>query len=1041
MDYQRFISQLPSLYANWGQNTVYPNAQFQEVLNYVKGMTTANVVQLLNFAVECMEEDEVYCEVGCFQGATLIGALLGHPNKMAYAVDNFSENNTFEDSLDKLTENLLAYDLTDQVFFCNQDFEQFFLSLQEMQSEDRIGAYFYDGASDYRSVLMGLLLVKHFLADRALIIVNNSFSQAAEQAVWDFIATSGKSQLLLELPASKNSSFGNGLQIISWDVNQEEHLYESSKFLEARKKSIIQIIYGLELEEKKKKVDEIFHQALDLSFQNLDRAKEKYREVLLWDEKRAKAWHNLGMIYYNQEQYLEAFFNLSKAVELEPTKALYHYSIGLNLEKLNETEQAITAYKNSIQNDAGFLGAYINLGNILYNADEFKEAESIYQQAIKINPEHFGSHLNLGNIYLKRQQFEQAIQFYKQALELKPNQSDVLSSLGTAFSLKDDPVKAHLYFGGSFYAQGKYKEAIKEYQEFLKTEKGDEELYCILSECYKKAGSSDKSLEIIREGIKLYPQLPNLHRWLISFLQEFGFTQESIAVADEASSLFPDDLSLKIAGQLMLPILYQSEAEIDYYRERFSQGLNDLAQQVSLDPEAKINALVSVGWRTNFYLAYQCRNDVELQKQYGELVHKIMAANYPQWTQTRPIPPLSQGKKIRVGYVSAHIRNHNGANWALGWIKNFNKQDFEIYCYHTGKEKDFYTEKFRFYSDEFYHIPDNLEETCRQIIANNLHILVFTDIGMYPQTNQMAGLRLAPIQCTAWGHPVTSGSPTVDYYLSSELMEAEDAQEHYSEQLVRLPNIGLYYDKPVADQLEKTRSDYNLREDAIAYLSPQSTFKYLPQYDYIYAEIAKRVPHAQFAFISSPVSDRITEQFRKRLQAAFANVGLDSEEYCVIVPRQDRVGYSNLNSVSDIFLDTLNWSGGNTTLQAIAYSNLPVVTHPGKYMRGRHSYAFLKLLGVTETIAKSEEEYIEIAVHLGLNLGWREQIRQKMLQNHSSLYEDLTCVTALEDFFKRVVSEKPSYSQFYSGSSSLILPSGVIITLPPRASILLIANC
>ena len=54
----------------------------------------------------------------------------------------------------------------------------------------------------------------------------------------------------------------------------------------------------------------------------------------------------------------------------------------------------------------------------------------------------------------------------------------------------------------------------------------------------------------------------------------------------------------------------------------------------------------------------------------------------------------------------------------------------------------------------------------------------------------LAGLRLAPVQCNALGHPETSGYPTIDYYLSSALMESEDAQKYYTEQLVRLPNLG-----------------------------------------------------------------------------------------------------------------------------------------------------------------------------------------------------------------------------------------------------------
>jgi predicted O-linked N-acetylglucosamine transferase (SPINDLY family) len=121
------------------------------------------------------------------------------------------------------------------------------------------------------------------------------------------------------------------------------------------------------------------------------------------------------------------------------------------------------------------------------------------------------------------------------------------------------------------------------------------------------------------------------------------------------------------------------------------------------------------------------------------------------------------------------------------------------------------------------------------------------------------------------------------------------------------------------------------------------------------------------------------------------------------------LGYASLNLVSDIYLDTLSWSGGNSTLEAIA-CNLPILTCPGEFMRGRHSYGILKMLGVTETIAQTEAEYIDIAVKLGREPEWRNSIIQRMIERHSYLYEDKTCVKALEDFYLRVVQEGQSAS-------------------------------
>ncbi|MEM6402746.1 MAG: O-linked N-acetylglucosamine transferase, SPINDLY family protein, partial [Cyanobacteria bacterium P01_D01_bin.116] len=83
--------------------------------------------------------------------------------------------------------------------------------------------------------------------------------------------------------------------------------------------------------------------------------------------------------------------------------------------------------------------------------------------------------------------------------------------------------------------------------------------------------------------------------------------------------------------------------------------------------------------------------------------------------------------------------------------------------------------------------------------------------------------------------------------------------------------------------------------------------------------------------------------------------------------------------------------------------NLPIVTCTGEFMRGRHSDSFLKMLGVTDTIAMNEAEYIEIAVKLGMETNWRNIISQRMSDSHSNLYDDKDCVVGLEEFYKQVV--------------------------------------
>jgi predicted O-linked N-acetylglucosamine transferase (SPINDLY family) len=180
-------------------------------------------------------------------------------------------------------------------------------------------------------------------------------------------------------------------------------------------------------------------------------------------------------------------------------------------------------------------------------------------------------------------------------------------------------------------------------------------------------------------------------------------------------------------------------------------------------------------------------------------------------------------------------------------------------------------------------------------------------------------------------------------------------------------------------------------------------FKYLPQHDRLFVQIAKQVPSSQFAFLG--LNEAVAGDFLARLVTAFAAEGLDARDHCIILPRLGTMAYLNLNLLSDVFLDSVEWSGGVTTLEAIA-CGLPIVTLPGKFMRGRHSAAILNQLGATETIARDEEGYVRIAVRLASDQGWRAQVLEGMAAGHSRLYSDRRCVLALEDFFRSIVRER-----------------------------------
>jgi ubiquinone/menaquinone biosynthesis C-methylase UbiE len=197
---------------------------FAEILEQVKQPTTVNFLQLLSAAAEYLETGETFCEIGCLAGANLIGILTEHGDRLAYGVDFFStEDEVVEENIELLQANLEEFGLLERVCFAHQTVDDFFADLTEARIEDRFGLYIYNFAIDYRQVLMSLLLARDFLADQALIIVNNSDIPEVRRAVADFLTCQPSAKILLDWQSIGKDAFGNqGLGIIAWDV--QNHL-------------------------------------------------------------------------------------------------------------------------------------------------------------------------------------------------------------------------------------------------------------------------------------------------------------------------------------------------------------------------------------------------------------------------------------------------------------------------------------------------------------------------------------------------------------------------------------------------------------------------------------------------------------------------------------------------------------------------------------------------------------------------------------------------------------------------------------------------
>jgi protein O-GlcNAc transferase len=608
------------------------------------------------------------------------------------------------------------------------------------------------------------------------------------------------------------------------------------------------------------------------------------------------------------------------------------------------------------------------------------EAEAQCRAALALRPDAAELHQLLSQSLYRQARLDEAAQSCRRSLQLEPGDAAAQNHLGLIL----------IGLGDFAAAEAAYRAAVRLDPSFA-------EAFRNLGDLLGRIRRFDDCVNAYREALLLEPAIPSVWNNLALALAVLNRNREADFCYGEALRLDPHFLSARVNRCVdRLHPIYRNEAEIAAARAQYEAELDALCTlDLTATPPSGPSA---TGTRAPFYLAYQGHPDRDLQARYGGFIAGVMARLYPAWTKAPAVAPPARGEKVRVGILSAFFHSHS--NWKIpikGWLEGLDKSRFLIFGYHTGHWEDDQTAAARRLCHRFVEGLPTLDAWAETIRADRLHVLIMPGLGMDALTGRLAALRLAPRQATSWGHPDTSGLPTIDDYLSSDLMEPTAAVSHYTERLVRLPNLSIWYEPPISTPETVTRAELGLPETSVLYWCCQSLYKYLPRYDAVFPRIARRVAEARFLFIENAESPRMNAIFRERLDAAFAAEGLAAGRHCVFLPSMPQARFAGLCRLADIFLDSLGWSGCNSTLEALAM-DLPVATMAGDLMRGRHSAAILTRLGLPELVAQDPDGFVDLAVALGRDRGLRQDLAARIARSKPLLYCDQAAIDGLEAY-------------------------------------------
>jgi protein O-GlcNAc transferase len=565
---------------------------------------------------------------------------------------------------------------------------------------------------------------------------------------------------------------------------------------------------------------------------------------------------------------------------------------------------------------------------------------------------------------------------------------------------------AEYHLGNLLEESGRIEEAARHYEAAASWSSAGQSVAKIRSAAYNSLGNLLVQVNDLQRAWRCYEEAlairpdPQIYVNLCLLFQTIGWNDDALEACRLALTLDPfnDDAKL-LRCTSHLRAVYADTAEADRRRHDYEADLTAISDAVAVaPPEARVKIARALGFLRPFYLPYQGRYDRDLQEIYGNLVCQVMAERCPQYSRPLAMRPRGSEAPIRVGFVSSSLMSNHSV-WKIptkGWAENLDRRRFLLFGYCTDEKRRVPEEIASTVFPYFRQGARSLEEWCAAIVEDELDVLIYVEFGMDVISPPLGALRLAPIQIATWAHPVTSGMPTIDYFLSSELMEPESGQDHYTETLIRLPNLSFHYRPDHAEAAPIAKSDLGVAEDEVLFWCCQSLFKYVPEHDDVFPRIAREVGRCRFVFNPRRRSPP-GEVFKDRIKRSFSSFGLASEDFCIFRHDISNQEFMGICAIADVYLDSLAWSGCNTTFEALAY-DVPTVTLPGEFMRGRHTTAILRMMNLEEAIARDKSDYVRIAVRLGREPAERRRLSALIAERKHQLFGDLAPVRALEDF-------------------------------------------
>lgn len=688
------------------------------------------------------------------------------------------------------------------------------------------------------------------------------------------------------------------------------------------------------------------------------KAEKLYNTIIEEDPNNFDVLHLLAMLISDKGDNIKAIGMLDKCIAIKPDFIIAKTNKARVLLRDAKPQEALQIlneikFKYAFDPEIHFISAqaYSTIG---------LEDKAIAELCLYIDlkPNDFNGHFNLGCIYQKRLNFSLAVTAFNKAINISKNSADAYMNLGVSLA-----------------QLGRLKEAIQAFQYCLQMNPKSSSAYTNIGFALKEQGKYDDAVEAFNKAITINENMAEAYAGIGYTLQAKKIFKEAVISLEKAYDLFPKQDYL--LGKLLHSKLHICEWL--QYDELYKNLLEGIANNERVcTPFTAITICDSPQIHLEATKVFVQSQELSVKKT------NIYSAN------------ITRNSLINIGYFSADFYNHATSYLIAEVFENHDQTKFNISAFLlSNRHNDEMTKRISSSVNNFFDVAEYTDEEISKF-ARDKRLDIAIDLKGYTEgaRPKVFTYGCAPLQVNYLGYPGTLASEVYDYIIVDEVVVPNNQQDYYAEKLAYMPSCYQPNDKfRKISNHKPRREDLELPNNSFIFGSFNNNYKIQPHLLDIWCQILKSVKNSiLWIYVDSNIAaeNLLNEVFKRGIHKKRIN-------FAYKMPLPEHLARI---SCADLMLDTFPCCGHTTTSDAL-WAGLPVLTKIGQSFSARVSASLLKEMDLSELIAHTEEDYINMAIYYAQNFDKLIEIRKKIGNNKvkSRLFNNKVYTKNLENLY------------------------------------------